>query len=200
MAEAEIVEDRTREDAGVARLVAGLRAAEPEACAEFCQRYGPRVHRFLGLRLRGDAALAEELMVQVLADAVRGISRFDPQRASLLAWLFGIARRQVLGELRRRGRRKSVPESAQTPLALLSEASLSEDPTEALAAQIAARQQVAALRAALSELEMEVLLLHGLHGLSVEEIGQVVGRSERAINSMLYRARRKARERLGGDE
>ncbi len=199
MAEAELVDDRAREEAEVARLVAGLRAGEPEACAEFCRRYGRRVHRFIELRLH-DSGRAEELMVQVLADAVRHIPHFDPRRASLLAWLFGIARRQILGELRRQQRRKSVPESAQTPLASLSEEALSEDPTDALAAQIVARQQVAALREALSELEMEVLLLHGLHGLSVQEIGQVVGRSERAINSLLYRARQKARERLGEDE
>jgi len=36
--------------------------------------------------------------------------------------------------------------------------------------------------------------------LSAREIGQVIGRSERAVHSILHRARTKAREGLVGDE
>ncbi len=38
-------------------------------------RYGRRLHRFIALRLRGDAATAEDLMVQTLVDAARNIRR-----------------------------------------------------------------------------------------------------------------------------
>jgi RNA polymerase sigma-70 factor (ECF subfamily) len=185
------------EDEG--RLVQALRRREPAAHAELCARFGRRLHRFLALRLHGDRQLAEELMVQTLADAARNIGRFDPRRSSLQAWLFGIARRQVLGELRRQQRRKSVPESAQVPIEAVPEESLTEDPSNALAARVAAQRQVAALRAHLSDMEMEALLLHCVHGLSVVEIARVLGRSERAANSLLHRARQKARERLADD-
>ena len=196
MAEAEMTQVAME---GTDRLVQGLREADPAAHQEFCAHYGRRLHRFIALQLRGDASTAEELMVQTLVEAVRHIGRFDPRKASFLAWLFGIARRQVLGELRQQRRRKSVPESAQVPLASLAEEAHAADPTEPLAGQIAAQQQVARLRETLSPMEMEVLLLHGLQGLSVREIGHVVGRSERAINSLLHRARQRARERLGED-
>ena len=196
MAEAEVTQVVTE---STDRLVQGLREADPATQDELCARYGRRLHRFLALQLRGDASTAEELMVQTLVDAARNIGRFDARKASFLAWLLGIARRQVLGELRRQRRRKSVPESAQVPLASLAEEAHAADPTAPLAAQITAQQQVAQLREALAPLEMEALLLHGLHGLSVREIGQVLGRSERAINSLLHRARQKARERLGED-
>jgi len=36
--------------------------------------------------------------------------------------------------------------------------------------------------------------------LSAREVGQVIRRSERAVHSILHRARKKARERLVGDE
>jgi DNA-directed RNA polymerase specialized sigma24 family protein len=67
-------------------------------------------------------------------------------------------------------------------------------------ARIDARRQVALLRAHLSDAEMDVLVLHCAHQFSVDEVAQIMGRSRRAINSLLHRARRKARERLSRDE
>lgn len=193
-------EARAREEAeGVDRLVSGLRAGEGEAQAELCERFGRRLHRYLASLLGPKDDVAEDLLVQALVEAARNIGRFDPRRASFSAWLFGIARRQVRLELRRQGRRKSVPQSAQTPLESLAERPAPEDLAEAAAARIEAERQVARLVGYLSEVEMEVLVLRCMHGLSVREIGQVLGRSERAIDSLLSRAKRKARERLAED-
>ncbi len=66
--------------------------------------------------------------------------------------------------------------------------------------RLEARRKVAALRSLLSEAEMEVLVLSCVEELSAREIGQVIGRSERAVHSILHRAKAKARERLVGDE
>ena len=65
--------------------------------------------------------------------------------------------------------------------------------------RLAARRQVAELRSVLSELEMEVLTLQYVHRLSVREVAHIVGRSERAIDSLVHRAKAKARERLVND-
>jgi DNA-directed RNA polymerase specialized sigma24 family protein len=46
---------------------------------------------------------------------------------------------------------------------------------------------------------MEVLVLQCVDELSVKDISHVVRRSERAVHSLLYRARQKARERLVQD-
>ncbi|UCC67039.1 MAG: sigma-70 region 4 domain-containing protein, partial [Armatimonadota bacterium] len=54
----------------------------------------------------------------------------------------------------------------------------------------------ACVNKALSDAEMEVLVLHCIEGFSTGEIAGVVGRSPRAVNSLLHRARKKARERL----
>jgi DNA-directed RNA polymerase specialized sigma24 family protein len=45
-----------------------------------------------------------------------------------------------------------------------------------------------------------VLVLSSIEELSVKEIGRVVGRSERAVHSLLHRAKAKARERLADHE
>ncbi len=196
MAEAELTTASTPQDA---HLLRALRAGDSAAYAELCDRYGRRVHRYLASRLRDDPQTAEELAIQVLADAVRNLRHFDPRRATLLAWLFGLARRQVIAELRRRSRRKSVPAEAQVSLTSAAELALADDPTGALASRLEAQRQVADLRAHLAEAEWEVLLLHCVHELSLAEIAHALHRSERAINSLLHRARTKARERLGSD-
>jgi len=139
-------------------------------------------------------------MVETLADAARNITRFNPGRSTLSAWLFGIARRKIQGELRRQRRLKSVPASAQVSLETMSEASLQADLADALASRLDARQRVAELSTILSELEFDVLVLNCVDELSAREIGRIVGRSERAIHSLLHRARNKARERLVRDE
>ncbi len=51
-----------------------------------------------------------------------------------------------------------------------------------------------------TELEFQVLVLYNLGGLGAAEIGRVIGRSERAVHSLLHRARTKARERLLHDD
>jgi RNA polymerase sigma-70 factor (ECF subfamily) len=200
MAEAEAIGAARREEAErLDRLVRRLRDADPAAQAELCDDFGPRISRYLASRLGQQSALAEDLMIQTLVEAARNIRRFDPRKASFVAWLFGIARRQAQLELRRQRRRKAVPPSAQASLDSVAEQSAPGDLAEATVSKIDARRQVSELRGCLSEPEMEVLVLRCLYQLSVKEIGQVVGRSEGAIDSLLHRAKRKARERLAGD-
>jgi DNA-directed RNA polymerase specialized sigma24 family protein len=58
---------------------------------------------------------------------------------------------------------------------------------------------MARLRQALSQSELEVLLLFSVERLSEREIAQVVRRSRRAVHAILQRAREKAREALRVD-
>jgi RNA polymerase sigma-70 factor (ECF subfamily) len=135
-------------------------------------------------------------MVQTLVDAARNIRHYNPRKSSFPAWLYGIARRQIRLALRRQNRKKSIPASAQVPIDSLPELSSGEDMADGLAARLDAQQKVAELAKHLSDHEMEVLILHSVDGLSMKEIGRVLGRSEGAVESLLYRARQKARERL----
>jgi DNA-directed RNA polymerase specialized sigma24 family protein len=62
-----------------------------------------------------------------------------------------------------------------------------------------AERTMGRLRELLSQPELEVLLLFSVERLSEREIAQVVRRSERAVHSILQRARLKAREALAAD-
>jgi RNA polymerase sigma-70 factor (ECF subfamily) len=183
----------------VDRLVRGLRAGDSAAHAELCARFGRRLHRCVAALLGPRGEAAEDLMVEALVEAARNIGRFDGRKGTFTTWLFGIARRQVQLELRRQRQRKSVPDSVQAPLDSLSEQPHPQDLAEATAARLQAERQVAKLVGYLSDTEMEVLVLRCMHELSIREIANVLGRSERAIDSLLDRAKRKARERLAED-
>lgn len=177
-------------------LVRRVRARDPVAYEELCERFGTALHGFAAARLMDNGELAEDVVVQTMTDAVRNIGRFDARRSSLGPWLYGIARRKIHGERRKLLRRKSVPQSAQTPIDELREVAAAEDVAAGVASQVDAERKVAELDELLSDIEMEVLVLHCVDGFSVSEIGGIVGRSTRAVDSVLHRARTKARERL----
>ena len=180
-----------------ADLVHRLRLAAHAAYADFCRRFGPPLHGFAASRLSGDHDLAEDIMVQTLTTAVRNIRRFNPRKSTLLAWVHGIARRHIVAEQRRQTRRKSVPPSVQVPIHTMRDVPSGADMASDLAARVDAQRRIAELSHFLSDAEMEVLTLHWADELSAREIARVVGRSHRAVESLLHRARRKALEKWG---
>ncbi len=183
-----------------AGLVRGLLENDPAACAALCQQFGPRIHRLAAGRLSNDGQLAEDVMIQTLADAARNIRRYNPRKSTFAAWLYGIARRQIQLELRKQRRLKTIPAAAEVPIDAVAEVPAEGDMAEGLAARMDAQAQVAAVAGALSDIEFEVLSLNCIDQLSAREIGKIVRRSERAIHSLLHRARQKARRRLMQDE
>ena len=183
-----------------AALAEALREQRPEACEALYDRYAPGVHRFAVARLEGDVGAAEDVVVETMVAVTRDIRRFHPGRSTLAAWVYGIARRRVLLELRRRRRQKSVPAEVQVSAEEVSHISDGVDLAEGVMSRLDARMQVRALRALLSELEFEALVLSCVEELAAREIAQIMDRSERAVHSILHRAKKKARERLLGDE
>jgi RNA polymerase sigma-70 factor (ECF subfamily) len=182
-----------------ASLLRRLREGEEAAFGEFWERFGPQLIGYAASRLGGDEGLAEDVTVQSLAAAVRSIQTFDPRRSSLSAWVYGVARRVIQGEMRRQRRRSSIPASAEVPLEAEPDLLGASDPGPDLASRLEAQRKVRALAAALSQAEMEVLVLHFVDEFSVKEIAHITGRSWRAVDSLLYRAKEKARERLAHD-
>jgi RNA polymerase sigma-70 factor (ECF subfamily) len=89
--------DAQRDDAAILAAV----DTEPEAFALFYRRH---VGGLLGyfLRRTRDVELAADLCAETFAAALDGAHRFDPQRGSAVAWLYGIARR-LLAHAERRG-------------------------------------------------------------------------------------------------
>jgi len=135
-----------------------------------------------------DRTAAEDVTAAAFERAYRKRSRFNVERGSARAWLFGIARNAALDELRRRGR----------------QAELSTDPVDAATLPDRGDQRSELrllLDGALAKLEpreRELIALKFFAGLSNAEIGRVIGTSASNAGTKLHRTMDKLREACDG--
>jgi RNA polymerase sigma factor (sigma-70 family) len=135
--------------------------------------------------LLGDRAAAEDITALAFERAYRRRMTFDRRRGEERAWLFGIARNAALDELRRRKRLASLTVDPE-------DVSETEDDD---GAEVALRRT--AVRAALAELaprDREVIALKFHAGLRNTELARVLGVSETAAGTLLYRAMERLRK------
>ena len=91
-----------------------LVAGEDESAVRALYRaYGGGLYGFAVRRL-GDRGLAEEVVQDVLTRVWRSARDFDPTRASLRTWVYGIARNALIDVERRRSVRPPLALSDQT--------------------------------------------------------------------------------------
>jgi len=141
------------------------------------------VYAYVATLLR-DPAAAEDVTALAFERAYRRRTTFDRRRGVERAWLFGIARNAALDELRRRKRVAGLlvdPEDVSAPSVA--------DGVEVALRRTAVRSAIAALNG--REREIVALKFHG--GLSNGEIGRVLGVSETAAGTLLYRTMEKLR-------
>ncbi len=135
--------------------------------------------------LLGDRAAAEDVTALAFERAYRRRVTFDRRRGEERAWLFGIARNAALDELRRRRRHASLaaePEDAGEPG--------TEDEAEVALRRTAVKAALAGLPAR----EREIVALKFHAGLRNGEIARVLGVSETAAGTLLYRTIEKLRK------
>ncbi|NIM04371.1 MAG: sigma-70 family RNA polymerase sigma factor [Armatimonadetes bacterium] len=181
-------------------LVDGLRRGDHAAHGLLCDRYGPMLYGFAAARLAGDSLSAEEVVAQTLTDVCRNIRVFNPNRSAFGTWVYGIARRKIQSLRRKLLSKKSLPAGAQVSLDSILDAVADSDAESGMLGQLEARSVVERLTQVLSDSEMEALTLHYVEGFSFREIGRIIGRSEKAADSLVRRAKQKARERLVRDD
>ncbi len=151
-------------------------AAEP-ALALF-ERYQHEIYAYL-CRLVHDRLWAEDLAQETFVRVLGARGRLA-QVENPRAWLYRIATNLALNALRRRRRFAWLPW-------LESDGRLAYKPD--LAEALSGQSRVEAALAALPANLRAPLLLYAHHGLSVAEVGQVLGLSRGAVKMRLYRAR-----------
>ena len=135
--------------------------------------------------LLNDRAAAEDVTALAFERAYRRRMTFDRRRGEERAWLFGIARNAALDELRRRKRLASLTVDPE-------DVSEAEDDD---GAEVALRRT--AVRAAMAQLaprDREVIALKFHAGLRNADLAKVLGVSETAAGTLLYRAMEKLRK------
>ncbi|MEV3978642.1 RNA polymerase sigma factor [Nonomuraea sp. NPDC049758] len=162
-----------------------------ERFEEVFDRYFGEIHAYVAQRLGPDHA--EDIVAETFLTAFRKRAHYDPSRAGVRAWLYGIAT-NLIGKQRRL--------EARTLRALGRCGPDGDAPghEEAVALRVSAQSLRPNLAAALAELDRrdrDVLLLVALAGLSHDEIATVLGIPYGTVGSRLSRARKKLRGLLG---
>jgi RNA polymerase sigma factor (sigma-70 family) len=164
---------------------------KPEFWQDFLTEQIPRLYQMFQ-RHGIHTALAEELVQATVLDAVKGMKTYDPKRGSLEQWLFGIANNTLALEMRQRQRR---PKYNGDLLEYLQEIDLYPLPDEVLENQ----ENIGRIREAMATLEpsqQEVLTARYHEDMSIRQISQKMNLSEKAVESLLYRARNSLRSKL----
>jgi len=152
------------------------------AFAALYDRYVEHVYAYLRVHTVQEEDAAD-LLQQVFLQALAALPAYRGDGATVVAWLFRIARNAVIDHHRRRRRRRTVtwdavPDAPHPPSPADPEAGV-------LRQEESARLQ--ALIAALDEERRELLTLRFTARLSIADIASVVGKSEAATQKRLYR-------------
>ena len=137
----------------------------------------------------GDRALAEDLTADTFERAWRARHRYRSDRAEFTTWLFTIARRVVIDRQRRHTRQPVVDLNDQQ--------ADSSPPPEAQVEEAERRSRLRWLVQTLDPQEQELIALKFGAGMTNRQIAQVLGKSETAIGSAIYRVMQKLRADWG---
>ena len=159
-------------------------AEEPELFAELYRRHVRTVLVYFVART-GCAQTAADLCAETFAAAFAGRRRFRDEGAPVVAWLFGIARRQ-LGTYRRRQR----VERRYRDRMGIGEITLSDDDIERVEALVdlaAVREQLSTGVRQLPSSRAEAMQLRFVDGLSFAEVADRLGITEGAARVRVCR-------------
>ena len=159
-------------------LVAAARV-QPEAFGQLYQRHVAAVYRYVRSRTASDDEAAD-ITQSVFIKAMASLDRFRPG-SPFAAWLFRIARNASTDAYRRR--RKLVGLDGLPEPVLESMADSPED----IAIKQERLRRLRTLVAALDGEKQELLALRFGAGLTLREIGEVVGKRENAIKKQMSR-------------
>lgn len=182
----------TTSDEDLLRLVI---AGDEDAFTALYRRRQGGVYRF-ALQMSGSKTVAEDVTQEVFMTLMRDAARYDAQRGSLAAYLYGIARNHVLRRFERdRVFIQMIDASQDWDAAQETDVVADTDPL----GDLTRNEMVEAVRAAVLALPAhyrEVVVLCDLEEMSYAEAAKVIDCAVGTIRSRLHRARALLVEKL----
>lgn len=168
------------------QLVSAILRRDRKATAHFVSRYADAVYGYINYRLAPRADLVEDVVQDVFLAALASLASFQGT-SSLRTWLLGIARHKVEDHYRRQLRalepldEEAVELPVDTPL-----------PDEAID-RARAKEKSQHVLQQLPEAYRLVLLWRYWENRSVRDIAGATGKTEKAVERLLARARMRFR-------
>jgi RNA polymerase sigma-70 factor (ECF subfamily) len=171
-------------------LVARMALGHEPAFDELYERYYKRVFLFVDKRLRNRAD-TEETVQEVFINVFNSIDGFRGE-APFAAWLFGVTRRTLSSRFKRK-RHPTVPlfeEDQDSAVHSVSSGTPHPSPLEAYECEELLTQIEGKLATRLSDEQRQLFRLHHLEDRPISEIALALDKTENAVKSNLYRARK----------
>ncbi len=187
--EAQILNESSADTANDIRLVGEVLQKDRKATAEFIERYADCVYSYVRRRLMPQAETVEDLVQEVFLAAWNSLRSYRGE-ASLRHWLLGIARHKIEDYYRKRLREPEVPDEINEELPEQVFIPRYEDQID----RAATFEKTYRILAKLPENYGLVLLWRYMEQRSAREMAQLTGRTEKAIERLLARARDRFRK------
>jgi RNA polymerase sigma-70 factor (ECF subfamily) len=183
-AEPEVPVVPTPDGVDVWGLVHRAQEGDAEAFGELYDHYVTMVHRYVYHRV-GDRATAEDVTSETFVRALRRIDSLSFQGRDVGAWLVTIARNIIRDHV------KSSRYRLEVTTADMRDADRATDgPEDAVIAHLTNQQLLACVQQLGSE-QQECIVLRFLHGMSVSETAEIMGKKDGAIKALQHRAVRR---------
>ncbi len=171
-------------------LVDRLRGGEREAFETLYGRYLSRIYQYVDRRLRNRAD-TEETVQEVFFNVFNSIDSFRGD-APFGAWVFGLTRRTIAARFKKK-RHPTVPfgdDEAESLDLLLTTVRREPDPLQAYEAREWVSRMDLAFRSELSDEQQTLFSMHHLQNHPIQDIARTLRKTEDAVKSNLYRARK----------
>lgn len=158
--------------------------------AEFAglyDKYIARIYRFVYFKT-SHRETAEDITSQTFIKALKKIKKFNPEKGSFSAWLYRIARNNVIDYYRRR---KGAPVSVEAFWAVAARSDFLEK-----AENSSDMAQIKKAMRKLNSRQKEVVVLRLWHGMPYKEIARALKTSEGACKMAFVRAIKKLKKQV----
>jgi RNA polymerase sigma-70 factor (ECF subfamily) len=185
---------RPEEEPSDASLAIAARAGDQAAFSAIMRRHKGWLYQFIR-RYVADRDDAYDVLQESFVSAWGALARFDPERP-FEAWL----RRIALNKCRDRARRNMV---RRTTLSLFGIGAAASEPAAAPDSAALADGALHRLEGAIATLPRplkEALVLTALEGLSHKEAGETLGINAKAVETRVYRAKKRLAQILDPDD
>ncbi len=164
--------------------------------AAFGRLYDEHYQKIFGyvLRRTGDIDISQDVVSETFLKAMKNLPRFKWQGVSFSSWLYRIAANEVVNFFR-----KKKPTAS---LAAIAEPAFEKDILEGISSaeeKLKEHQDFLAIRkqiSGLSEKYQRVLALRFFENKQIKEIGEILGKSEGTIKSLLHRGLARLRQQI----
>lgn len=167
------------------RLVARAKK-DPEAFGELYELYIDRVFKYVKVRV-GDETATEDIVSDAWLKILDNIGRYHDDGKSFAAWVFTIVANTVNDHYRKR---RTVVNLQQVEDSLISP----DESRDSIFASI----EINRMLKTLTETQREAILLRYAGDLRIQDIAEILGKSEGAVKTLLARAMKRLREEMEG--